>query len=62
MMCSRCHGLMLPERADDGGIDRLMLYFCINCGDRLDEVILAHRQHRPDKGPTVLGPRYQVLG
>ena len=62
MICNRCAGLMLPETADDNGYDRTMLWACCNCGERLDNIILAHRQHRPDTGPVVLGPRYKVMG
>ena len=63
MTCPRCEGLMLPERADDSGMDAVWLCGCINCGDRLDGVILAHRLLRPaadrianlHKAPMVMG-------
>lgn len=42
--CHRCGGLMVPEKVlEIGSID----WHCISCGERIDSVILAHRQiHR----------------
>jgi len=43
--CHRCGGLMVPEKVFEiGGFD----WRCVSCGERIDPVILAHRQaHRP---------------
>jgi hypothetical protein len=39
--CHRCGGLMVPEKVFEiGSID----WHCISCGERIDPVILAHRQ------------------
>lgn len=39
--CHRCGGLMVPEKVlEIGSID----WHCISCGERIDPVILAHRQ------------------
>jgi hypothetical protein len=41
--CHRCGGLMVEERVFEiGSID----WRCVSCGDRVDQVILAHRQGR----------------
>lgn len=41
--CHRCSGLMVSElSADTGTMERR----CVTCGERLDQVILAHRQHQ----------------
>lgn len=43
--CHRCGGLMVQERVFEiGSFD----WRCVSCGERIDPVILAHRQvHRP---------------
>lgn len=43
--CHRCGGLMVQERVfESGSFD----WRCVSCGERIDPVILAHRQvHRP---------------
>jgi hypothetical protein len=39
--CHRCGGLMVPERVFElGSFD----WRCVSCGERVDPVILAHRQ------------------
>ena len=39
--CHRCGGLMLEERVSEiGSIN----WRCVSCGERIDPVILAHRQ------------------
>ena len=63
MTCGRCSGMMLPELATDLSGPRITLLACVNCGDRLDNVILSHRLCRPDadrinnlhKAPLVTG-------
>jgi hypothetical protein len=41
--CHRCGGLMVSELcADTGTVE----WHCVTCGERVDQVILAHRQHR----------------
>ena len=39
--CHRCGGLMVPEYDSAIGIAERR---CVSCGDRVDPVILAHRQ------------------
>ncbi|MBU6481120.1 MAG: hypothetical protein KGS09_11320 [Nitrospirae bacterium] len=40
--CHRCGGLMVSEfSADTGTVE----WRCVMCGERVDQVILAHRQH-----------------
>lgn len=39
--CHRCGGLMVPEKVFElGSFD----WRCVSCGERIDPVILAHRQ------------------
>jgi hypothetical protein len=39
--CHRCGGFMVPEKVFEiGSID----WHCVSCGERIDPVILAHRQ------------------
>ena len=40
--CHRCGGFMVAERSADTGV---VEWHCVACGDRVDQVILAHRQH-----------------
>jgi len=41
--CHRCGGLMVSElSADTGTVE----WHCVTCGDRVDQVILSHRQRR----------------
>ena len=41
--CHRCGGLMVSEfSADTGTVEG----HCVTCGERVDQVILAHRQRR----------------
>jgi len=43
--CHRCGGLMVPEQVFE---IRSIDWHCVSCGERIDPVILAHRQvHRP---------------
>jgi tRNA(Ile2) C34 agmatinyltransferase TiaS len=39
--CHRCGGLMVPERVVEMGSHD---WRCVSCGERIDQVILAHRQ------------------
>ncbi len=39
--CHRCGGLMVPERVVEMHSDD---WRCVSCGERVDPVILAHRQ------------------
>ena len=43
--CHRCGGLMIQEKVFEiGAFD----WHCVSCGERIDPVILAHREaHRP---------------
>lgn len=43
--CHRCGGLMVPEKVFElSSFD----WRCVSCGERIDPVILAHREaHRP---------------
>lgn len=48
--CERCQGLMLPEYAFDyRAIFDVMLWYCVQCGNRIDPLILKHR--REDNQP-----------
>lgn len=41
--CHRCGGLMVSELcAETGTVE----WRCVTCGERVDQVILAHRQRR----------------
>ena len=42
MDCSKCQGLMVPERVTDG-LTHLNEWRCLNCGFILDPVIVQHR-------------------
>ncbi|MDZ4732913.1 MAG: hypothetical protein SGJ16_04900 [Nitrospirota bacterium] len=47
--CPRCGGLMVAElSADTGAVE----WHCVTCGERVDQVILAHRQHREAREET----------
>lgn len=39
--CHRCGGLMVPEKVHELGSYN---WRCVSCGERIDPVILAHRQ------------------
>jgi hypothetical protein len=39
--CHRCGGLMVPEQVFEIGS---VAWRCVSCGERIDPVILAHRQ------------------
>ncbi len=41
--CRRCDGLLRYERVAFEGVE---LWFCINCGDRIDTIIVRHRYQR----------------
>jgi tRNA(Ile2) C34 agmatinyltransferase TiaS len=41
--CHRCGGLMVSEFSYDTGTAE---WHCVTCGDRVDQVILSHRQHQ----------------
>ena len=41
--CHRCGGLMVSELSTDTGTAE---WHCVTCGERVDQVILAHRQHQ----------------
>ena len=41
--CHRCGGLMVAELSTDTGT---VEWHCVTCGDRVDQVILAHRHHQ----------------
>ena len=44
--CHRCGGLMVPEKVFEiGSFD----WHCVSCGERIDAVILAHRQTQGPK-------------
>jgi hypothetical protein len=45
--CHRCGGLMVPEKVFEiGSFD----WHCVSCGERIDPVILIHRQVHPPEG------------
>lgn len=41
--CHRCGGLMVSEVSTDTGT---VEWHCVTCGERVDQVIMAHRQRR----------------
>ena len=48
--CHRCGGLMVSEfSADTGTVE----WHCVTCGDRVDQVILTHRQHQEARQEAV---------
>jgi hypothetical protein len=51
MMCTRCRGLMVPDRfvdlRDDTGRLEFVGWHCINCGEVVDPVVLTHRINGP---------------
>jgi len=47
--CHRCGGLMVSEFSED---TRTREWHCVTCGDRVDQVILAHRQRREGRQET----------
>ncbi len=51
--CHRCGGLMMPEYDSAIGINERR---CVSCGDRVDPVILAHRQ-----GKALAGEAEQLM-
>lgn len=47
--CHRCGGLMVSEfSADTGTVE----WHCVTCGERVDQVIMAHRQRREGQQET----------
>ena len=44
--CHRCGGLMVPEQVFE---IRSIDWHCVSCGERIDPVILAHRQTQGPK-------------
>ena len=44
--CHRCGGLMIPEEVFE--IRSIDLH-CVSCGERIDPVILTHRQVHPQE-------------
>ena len=43
--CHRCGGFMISEFSADTGTRE---WHCVTCGERVDQVILAHRQRREE--------------
>lgn len=47
MSCHRCHGLMVRDSfvdlRDDTGRLKFQGWRCVNCGEVVDPVVLAHR-------------------
>jgi hypothetical protein len=41
--CHRCGGLMMSELSTDTGT---VEGHCVTCGERVDQVIMSHRQHQ----------------
>jgi len=47
--CHRCGGLMVKEKVFElGSFD----WRCVSCGERIDPVIIAHRQAHRSKSPA----------
>ena len=47
--CHRCGGLMVPEQVFE---IRSIDFRCVSCGERIDPVILAHRQRHLTRGES----------
>jgi transcription elongation factor Elf1 len=47
--CHRCGGLMVSELSTDTGTAE---WHCVTCGERVDQVIMAHRQRREGRQET----------
>lgn len=47
--CHRCGGLMVSDLLADTGT---MEWHCVTCGERVDQVILAHRQRQEARQET----------
>jgi len=47
--CHRCGGLMVSELSAD---TRTVEWHCVTCGDRVDQVVLAHRHRREGRQET----------
>lgn len=51
MCCGRCNGLMIRDSfldlRDDMGSLQFDGWRCVNCGEVLDPVVLAHRMNPP---------------
>lgn len=65
MICSRCHGLMVPIRLEDAesttAPDPIEGWHCLLCGEVIDPVILAHREDRHALSRDRARRRYAVL-
>lgn len=47
--CQRCEGLLVERYVVDvEGGEQGWLWGCVNCGEYVDAVVLAHRQQRPE--------------
>jgi hypothetical protein len=53
--CIRCSGLMVTEPCFE-----LIVWRCVQCGERVDPVILQNRQQRLARG-TVSGTTFRLL-
>ena len=65
--CPRCRGLMVPMAAD--GFDDALLelskwpgWRCINCGERIDPLIVANRRAKQNNTVTDAPPRCRWSG
>jgi hypothetical protein len=52
MSCQRCHGWMVRDSfcdlLDDTGTSVFQGWRCVNCGEVVDAVVLAHRMRQPE--------------
>ncbi len=52
MSCQRCNGCMIRDSfcdlRDDTGTVAFQGWRCVNCGEVVDSVVLAHRLHHPE--------------
>ncbi len=58
MSCTRCHGLMIMESIP--GFDRWW-WRCVQCGDRVDRIILRNRAERAAVADQLRTARYRDL-
>ena len=48
--CARCTGLLVSEWRQDGPDDQNEVFRCVQCGHRIDPVILLNQSRTTDEG------------
>jgi hypothetical protein len=55
-VCGRCNGLLVKDWCydlDNGGVHRIAVLRCVQCGNRIDPVILQNHTRPPDEDGQV---------